>query len=261
MATVDIAHLLGAFVAAFFAGAINSVAGGGTMLTFPVLLALGLPPVVANATNTVGIWPGSIGSLLGFRKELAALPKRVLWLSIPAFVGGLLGALTLRYTPESVFERAVPGLILFATLLFVVQAKLRRGPQATHEALLLGGGKLASGLLLQFGVAIYGGYFGAGMSIMALAVLGFIGMTDMLAMSATTSLLGFAINGAAGAVFIAAGLIAWPYAFAMTVGSLLGGYGAAGIARRIGKTLLRRFVIVVGFSISAALFVRMFSGG
>ena len=99
------------------------------------------------------------------------------------------------------------------------------------------------------------------MSIMALAVLGFIGMTDMLAMSATTSLLGFAINGAAGAVFIAAGLIAWPYAFAMTVGSLLGGYGAAGIARRIGKTLLRRFVIVVGFSISAALFVRMFSRG
>ncbi len=259
MPTPDLPHLLGAFGAAFFAGAINSVAGGGTMLTFPVLLALGLPPVVANATNTVGIWPGSIGSLLGFRKELAALPKRLLWLLLPAFFGGLLGALTLRYTPESVFERAVPGLILFATLLFVVQAKLQRGPQAANEALFLQGGKLALAVLLQFGVAIYGGYFGAGMSIMALAVLGFIGMSDMLAMSATTSLLGFAINGAAGAIFIGAGLIAWPYALAMTLGSLFGGYGAAGIARRIGKPLLRRFVILVGFCISAALFARMLS--
>ncbi|MEI7775074.1 MAG: sulfite exporter TauE/SafE family protein, partial [Verrucomicrobiota bacterium] len=251
-------QLLGAFCAAMAAGAVNSVAGGGTLLTFPVLLALGLPPVVANATNTVGIWPGAIGSVLGFRKELATLHKRLLWLLVPSFVGGLIGAITLRDTPQRLFEQVVPLLVLFATLLFIAQSKLRKHQPCEESRLPTDGVRFQAALLLQFGVAIYGGYFGAGMSILALAVLGFVGMSNLLAMGATTSLLGLAINGAAGAIFIRAGLVEWPCAIAMALGSLIGGYAATGIARRIGKVALRRFVILVGCSMSTVLFVRVF---
>jgi len=117
---------------------------------------------------------------------------------------------------------------------------------------------LALALTVQFGVAVYGGFFGAGMSIMALSVLGLLGMTDILEMSATSSLLACAINGTAGILFVCAGLVAWPYALAMTLGSLGGGYGAAGFARKIGKVAVRRFVIGVGLSITAVLFARVF---
>jgi hypothetical protein len=255
---IQIPQLLSAFCAAMAAGAINSVAGGGTLLTFPVLLALGLPPVVANATNTVGIWPGAIGSVLGFRAELAKLDKRLFWLLAPSLLGGFIGAVTLRETPQKLFERVVPVLILFSTLLFIIQSRLKTARASEESPQTIGGKNFTLALALQFCVAIYGGYFGAGMSIMALAVLGVLGMSNLLAMGATTSLLGLAINGAAGAIFIHAGLVAWPCAIAMAIGSLTGGYAATGIARRIGRAALRRFVILVGCCMSAVLFVRVF---
>jgi len=258
MPIVDGLHLLGAFGAAFLAGAINSVAGGGTMISFPALVALGLPPVIANATNTVGIWPGSLGSIWGFRQELRRVNRRMFWLLLPALVGGLGGALLLRSTPPGVFEKMVPWLILFATLLFIVQAQVQQRLKSVEAARHAGTKWLAIALAVQLGVAIYGGYFGAGMSIMALAVLGLLGMTDIFEMSATTSLLACAINGAAGVIFACAGLVAWPYALAMTTGALAGGYGAAGVARKIGKVAVRRFVICVGLTITAVMFVRVF---
>jgi len=258
MPIVDVPHLLGAFGAAFLAGAINSVAGGGTMISFPVLMALGLPPVMANATNTVGIWPGSLGSIWGFRKELARVNRRMFWLVLPALLGGLAGAVLLRSTPPGVFEKMVPWLIFFATLLFIVQAQVQRRLKSVEAARHAGAKWLVIAIMVQLCVAIYGGYFGAGMSIMALSVLGLLGMTDILEMSATTSLLSCAINGAAGIVFAVAGLVAWPYALAMTTGSLVGGYGAAGVARKIGKVAVRRFVIGVGLTITAVMFVRVF---
>jgi len=258
MFIVDVPHLGGAFGAAFVAGAINSVAGGGTVISFPVLMALGLPPVVANATNTVGIWPGSIGSIWGFRKELARVNRRMFWLLLPALVGGLAGAILLRLTPPGVFEKLVPWLIFFATLLFIVQAEVQRRLKSVEAARHAGAKWLAIAIMVQLCVAIYGGYFGAGMSIMALSVLGLLGMTDILEMSATTSLLGAAINGAAGILFAIAGLVAWPYALAMTTGSLVGGYGAAGVARKIGKVAVRRFVICVGLTITVVMFARIF---
>lgn len=258
MPVIDILHLLGAFGAAFLAGAINSVAGGGTMISFPVLVALGLNPVVANATNTVGIWPGSLGSIWGFRKELAQVNRRIFWLLMPALVGGLTGAMLLRVTPPETFEVMVPWLIFFATVLFMVQARVQQRLKSVEAAKHAGAKWLTVALVVQFGVAIYGGFFGAGMSIMALSVLGLLGMTDMFEMNATTNLLGCAINGTAGIFFICAGLVAWPYALAMTIGSLSGGYGAAGIARKIGKAAVRRFVIFVGLSITVTMFVRVF---
>ncbi len=230
------------------------------MITFPVLIALGLNPVMANATNTVGIWSGSLGSMWGFRKELGGVPRRMFWLLVPAFVGGLAGALLLRITPPHAFEAMVPWLLLFATVLFIVQTSVQRRLKSVEAARHAGAKWLAVALAVQFGVAIYGGFFGAGMSIMALSVLGLLGMTDILEMSVTTSLLACATNGSAGILFAWAGLVAWPYALAMTAGSLAGGYGAVGIARKIGKIAVRRFVILVGVAITAILFVRIFVG-
>jgi uncharacterized membrane protein YfcA len=257
MITVDFPHLFGAFGAAFLAGAINSVAGGGTMISFPVLVALGLPPVMANATNTVGIWPGSLGSMWGFRKELSRVNRRMFWLLLPALAGGLAGAILLRSTPPGVFEKLVPWLILFATILFIVQGPVQRRLKSVDAAKHAGPRWLLIAMTVQLGVAVYGGYFGAGMSIMALSVLGLLGMTDILEMSATTSLLACAINGTAGILFAIAGLVVWPYALVMTGGALVGGYGAAGVARKIGKVAVRRFVIFVGLTISAVMFIKI----
>jgi len=257
MATVDVFHIVGAFLAAFLAGAVNSVAGGGTMITFPVLIVLGLPPIIANTTNTVGIWPGSAGSLWGFRRELARTPAVMRWLLIPAFIGGAIGALLLRLTPSSVFDSLVPWLILFATVLFLLQAPIQRKLKSAEAARRAGPGWMAIAILAQVAVAVYGGYFGAGMSIMMLSILGIIGMTDILEMSAMTSLLAMCINGVAGLLFAQAGLVFWPYVLPMAVGAVAGGYGAAGVARKIGRTAVRRFVIFVGFSIAIVMFVRL----
>lgn len=253
----SVPQLAGAFGAAFLAGAINSVAGGGTLISFPILVALGLPPIVANATNTVGIWPGSIGSMWGFREELSRVNRRMFWLLIPALVGGLGGARMLRLTPPGVFTALVPWLILFATALFMIQGAVQRRLKSVEAAEHAGAKWMVTALLAEFAVAVYGGYFGAGMSIMSLSVLGLIGMTDILEMSVMTSTLACVINGVAGILFALAGLIDWPIALAMTMGALIGGYGAAGIAKKIGKVAVRRFVIIVGLSIALIMLVKL----
>jgi hypothetical protein len=245
-------------LAAFFAGAINSVAGGGTLISFPALLALGIPSIAANATSTVAIWPGSIGSMWGFRREIAASSPRLRWLAVPCLLGGVAGALLLRCTPGKLFDRLVPFLILFATVLFTVQAPIQKrlqqsarpdAPRSTRRA--------AGAWLAQFGVGIYGGYFGAGMSIMLLTALSLMGLEDILTMSALTSLYSFFVNGVASGIFAALHMVVWPYVFGMMAAALLGGYLAAGVARRVGKVVVRRFVIAVGFTIAIVLFVKM----
>lgn len=255
---IDLAHLSGAFGAAFLAGAINSVAGGGTMISFPVLVALGLPPVIANATNTIGIWPGSLGSMWGFRAELRRVNRRMFWLLIPALVGGITGAVLLRKTPPGVFDKLVPWLILFGTLLFIIQAPVQKALKSVQAAEHAGTGWMTCAIFAQLAVSIYGGYFGAGMSIMMLSVLGLIGMTDILEMASMTSLLACATNGIAGVLFAATGLVNWPFVAAMVAGALLGGYGAAGVARKIGKVAVRRFVISMGVVITLAMFVKFY---
>lgn len=251
-----------AMAAAFLAGGINSVAGGGTLVTFPALMGLGLPAVAANATSTVAIWPGSLGSMWGFRREIRAVPSRMRLLAIPAVSGGLLGATLLRATPPGVFERLVPFLILFATLLFSVQAPVQQRLQAR-----LGSGSGQSSrfgtfaaVLGMFAVGVYGGYFGAGMSIMLLTALAFMGLEDILQMSAMTSFLSFCTNGVASLLFAAAHMVVWPYVFGMMAAALFGGWAAAGVARKVGKVMVRRFVIGVGLTIAAVLFVKMFRG-
>jgi uncharacterized membrane protein YfcA len=227
------------------------------MISFPILMALGLPPVIANATNTVGIWPGALGSIWGFRPELARTPKVYRWLLVPALVGGTAGAILLRLTPASFFEKIVPALILFATALFIVSPSIRKRLARTDQGETRSPGRIVLVVALQLGVSLYGGYFGAGMSILMLSILSIVGMTDMLEMTAMTSLLSLAINGSAGTVFAISGLIAWPFAGAMAVGAVLGGYGAAGIARKVGGVWIRRLVIAVGLALTAVMAIRL----
>lgn len=255
--------------AAFLAGAINSVAGGGTLISFPALLGLGLAAIAANATSTVAIWPGSLGSLWGFRRELAAVPRGMLLLAIPSVLGGLGGAWLLRRTPEQMFAHLVPFLILFATVLFTLQGPVQRKLRARAAERDAGDAAhaaparrnwvwIAAAGLAQLAVGIYGGYFGAGMSIMMLTLLAFLGMEDILKMNAMTSFLALCTNGVASVLFAAAHMVVWSYVLVMMAAALVGGYAAAGVARRIGRVMVRRFVIVVGFTIAAVLFVKMF---
>ena len=255
--SLTLTHLALAIAAAFLAGGINSVAGGGTLITFPTLLGLGLPAIAANATSTVAIWPGSMGSLWGFRREIRAVPAPMKLLAIPSIAGGILGALLLRSTPAALFERLVPFLILFATLLFTVQAPIQRRLQSVLGPKSRGPLWIAGATLGQFAVGVYGGYFGAGMSIMMLTALALMGMEDILEMSAMTSFLSFCTNGVASILFAVSHMVVWPYVLAMMIAALTGGWAAAGIARRIGKVMVRRFVITVGLTIAIVLFIKM----
>jgi uncharacterized membrane protein YfcA len=255
MTSTEFFRVMTAAMAAFLAGGINSVAGGGTLISFPALVWLGLPSITANATSTVAIWPGSLGSIWGFRSELGQVPPKLKWLSISSLIGGGLGAILLRSTPETLFEWLVPFLILFATILFTaetpIQKKLRER-SGTH------GIGMAAAVILTLFVAIYGGYFGAGMSIMMLSALSFIGMTDILQRNALTSLFSLCVNGVATILFTSLGMIDWHYVLPMAIAAAVGGYGAAGLARRVGRVAVRRFVIIVGLAMSVILFVRLF---
>lgn len=230
------------------------------MLSFPALLALGLPPVVANATNTVAIWPGTVGSIWGFRPELQRVEPSMRRLIIPCLLGGVAGAVLLRLTSSALFSRLVPFLILFATVLIMIQTPIQKRLKTRHSASRRSASWMLAASGILFLVGVYGGYFGAGMSILNLAILGVLGMTDILEMNALTSLFSLCINGVASIIFIFAGLIAWPYVAVMAGGAILGGYGAAGAARKIGRVMVRRFVMLVGITISVVLLIRMFRG-
>src|SRR5579863_9169315 len=207
-----------AFGAAFVAGAINSVAGGGTLLSFPTLIWLGLNSVSANATSTVAIWPGSLGGMWGYRKELRTAERRMLALTAPSLVGGITGALLLRFTPPSIFDAVVPFLILFATILFMVQETVQR-------VFKTGTVRLGGAIVFQFFVALYGGYFGAGIGILMLAALSILGLTDIHQMNGLKNFFALCINGVAAIYFIAAHMVEWPYVLVMAVGAIAGGYG------------------------------------
>jgi uncharacterized membrane protein YfcA len=243
-----------AFVAAFFAGAVNSVAGGGTLLTFPTLVWLGLPSTVANATSTVAIWPGSIGGVWGFRRELRNVHTAFLMLAAPSLVGGLAGAALLQLTPTGVFDRLVPLLILFATLLFLAQEPIQRRLGGGHRHHLRSW--QIGAVAFQFLVGVYGGYFGAGIGIMMLAALSILGMTDIHEMNALKNFLALLVNGIAAAYFIAAGMVSWPSVIVMAIGAIAGGIGGAGLARRIGRRAVRWTVVAIGFGMALSLALR-----
>lgn len=246
-------HALLLWLAAFAAGMLNSIAGGGTLVSFPALLWHGIAPIEANATNALALWPGSLTSAWGYRAEIRIGGRRYLVLIIPSLLGALLGAMLLRKTPAPLFAQLVPFLILFATLLFAVQSPLQRWLRRPGSPPHLG---LGGAVCFQLGAATYGGYFGAGMGIVMLANLALTGLTDIHQMNGLKNIFGFAINFTAALYFIHAGLVHWPEALVMMAGALAGGYASTGVARHLGREFARRAVVVIGLVIAISLFVR-----
>ena len=239
--------------AAFAAGVINSIAGGGTLLSFPALVWIGRPVVVANATNTVAIWPGSFAGVLGFRREIASLDRWLYWLMIPALAGGITGAVLLLRTPEKVFAHLVPFLILGATILVAAQDVISRHlPQMERTTR----GHIAFAFIFQFAVSVYGGYFGAGMGILMLAALGLIGLRDIHQMNGLKNLLAICINGVAAIYFALSHAVVWRDAGIMAIFSIAGGFAGAKLAKRLGRRFVRAFVIAIGLTMTVALAIR-----
>ncbi|HEX8097626.1 MAG TPA: sulfite exporter TauE/SafE family protein [Pyrinomonadaceae bacterium] len=242
------------FVAAFAAGMINSVAGGGTLVSFPALIWLGRDPVLANATSTVALWPGSFGGAVGFRRELRLSSRWVLWLGLPSFAGGAVGAYLLLRTSSQTFARVVPYLILGATALLAAQEPLtHRLLKTKHER--PSNTWWAGAILFQFLVGVYGGYFGAGIGILMLAALGLLGLTDIHQMNGLKNLFALCINGVAAVYFVWAGAVIWVDVLVMAAAAIAGGYFGAGAARRLGRRFVRGFVIAVGLVMAVSLFI------
>jgi len=244
------------------AGAINSVAGGGTLLTFPVLFAaLGTSAaasVIANGTSTVALVPGALAALWGYRRELQPVRRWAWLLAWPSVAGGIIGSLLVVSRPES-FKAAIPWLILTAALLFAMQPLIARWtgigrPRSDIST------KIAIGIVaLQFCIAIYGGYFGAGIGILMLSSLGMMGLSDIHEMNALKSLLGSLINGVSVAVFVASDCVNWPFALTMGAASIVGGYAGARVARRLNRNLVRMAVVMIGFTLAAYYFYRLWA--
>jgi uncharacterized membrane protein YfcA len=253
----SIAGLTGLFVAGAIAGAINSVAGGGTLVSFPALIAFGIPPVPANATNTAAVCPGALSSAYAYRHDLPRQRGLLALLLLPSLLGGLLGAWVLAKTPNWLFARIVPFLVLFATILFATRDRFahRLGFAAQDGTKTTTAGRVW-GVLFQLFVAAYGGYFGAGIGILMLASLGVMGLRDIHTMNAIKTILSFLINGMALIYFTVKGLVVWPIAFLMAAGAVSGGYVGARLAKQVDQRCLRMFIVGVGLFVSIWLFFR-----
>jgi uncharacterized membrane protein YfcA len=243
--------------ASALAGVVNAVAGGGSLLSFPAAVAFvpGHVELIANATNSVALTPGSVASAFAYRRELRRDRAALRVLLPPALAGGLVGSIVLLYTPPALFDAIVPFLVLFATGLLLYQ-NLRRRPEAPGS---VEGGpwvlpeSTGFAVVLQFLVGVYGGYFGAGMGIMMLAILDRLGGADIHAMNGVKSLLAAAINAIAAAAFIVAGAVDWRAALIMAAGAIAGGsIGAAG-ARLVKPVYVRWGVVAIGLSLSGIL--------
>jgi len=259
------------FIAAMLGGTLNAVAGGGSFITVPSLIFAGVLPVEANTTSTVALWPGSVASITAYRQELAKLNRVVvLTLGIISLIGGILGALLLLSTSQSTFLYLLPYLMLVATLLFAFSPRitkfLRNRAAARQNTLYshkiadktstFSWRSLMAISVIQFIVAIYGGYFGGGIGIMILASLGIMGMENIHEMNGLKTVLQAAINGVAVITFIIARAVVWLPALVMIAGAIVGGYGGAYFARKLDARVIRVFVILVGTSMTIYFFLR-----
>jgi uncharacterized membrane protein YfcA len=239
-------------LAAAIGAVMNAIAGGGTLVTFPALIALGVPPITANATSTVALWPGTMTSMWGYRAELRGARQWAIAFAIPSLVGGVIGALLLLSTPERRFAQIVPWLILGATTLFIAQRPLlaRMSETAHAKNVHNADGTLrppaAPFLLYQLLVGIYGGYFGAGAGILMLAALGLMGLTNIHQMNGLKNWGGGVMNLVAVVIFAISGVVDWPVALAMAVGATIGGVSGSLLAQRVGQAWVRRAIVTIG---------------
>lgn len=245
------------FFAAAVAGVINSVAGGGSFITFPTLLFLGVPAIPATATNTVALWPGSIASAAAYWRELYAVRKGLLLLSIVSVVGGYIGAHLLLSMSENAFRTAIPWLLLVATAVFILGPLFaRKSDPGTHEA----GAPVRQrhpiiGAVVQFAIAVYGGLFAGGIGMLMLAAQSMLGMDDIQVMNGLKNWLATCIKGVAVVTFIVSGAVFWGHAVVMVVGGLVGGYYGAATARKLDPKLVRGCIILIGVVLTIYFFV------
>jgi uncharacterized protein len=242
---VSLLECLAVLAAGLFAGAINTVVGSGTLVTFPVLLAVGYGPVTANVSNTLGLVPGSISGAIGYRTELADQGRRVAVLGAAGVIGGIVGAVLLLSLPSDVFDAVVPVLVALAVVLVIAQPRLSRALAAMREhARPHGGPPLWGGVL---GTGVYGGYFGAAQGVILLALLG-IAIPDesLQRLNALKNVLAAFINGVAAIVFLFFASVAWLPALLLAVSSAAGGQLGAQIGRRLSPAVLRGVIVVVG---------------
>ncbi|WP_371322825.1 sulfite exporter TauE/SafE family protein [Dechloromonas sp. ZY10] len=245
---------------AFLAGNLNAIAGGGSFFSFPALLAVGLPPVTANASNAVALWPASLSSAFAYRHEVRRSGRQALALMFAALTGGMLGGLLLLATSNAAFARLIPWLLLLATGLFAFSAEVNRLVKWVQARLgrQAGAGVLRGPgwLLLQLVVAIYGGFFGAGLGILTLAALSIQGYEDMQELNALKNLCSAVNYSVAALTFIVAGAISWPHTLVALLAATAGGFTGVLLARRIPTRWLRRAVVIVGSVLSMVYFVK-----
>jgi hypothetical protein len=241
-------------LAAFAAGAVNAIAGGGTLLTFPSLLAV-LSPVSANATSTVALLPGSLAAAWGYRTELARCRTHLLRLLPPSFLGGIVGSLLLIRMPEKVFANLIPWLLVGASTLLLLQRPVARWLGA-HPHKAPSRGTVAGIIFFQFLVGVYGGYFGAGIGILMLSSLAFVGIHDIHEMNAVKSVLAATMNGVTVVILALSGVIVWHYAIAMAAAATTGGYAGARVARRMPAVWVRAIVVAIGFAVAIYSWMR-----
>jgi uncharacterized membrane protein YfcA len=261
LVSLSASHVILLILGGLGAGVFNGVAGGGSLISFPLLLALGFPALTANVTNTVGIWPGYLGGAAGFRREISDQRTQLVRLSPIAMLGGVTGAVLLLTTSSALFTSLAPWLVLGASVLFAIQPWLRRAlnsaktdddtaanadlsAQRRHSVLLVGG---------TFAASVYGGYFGAGLGVMLLAILG-LALPDSIARtSGMRTVLSILVNGVAASVFLIHGGLAWQAVGFLAIGSVVGGWVGARLALAISPTALRVAVVLIGLGTTVKL--------
>ena len=245
----------------FAAGAVNAIAGGGTFFSFPAMLAVGLPPVVANASNSVALWPGSLSGAWAYRQELSRYKRYLMPMGVASLTGGAAGGLLLLAAGDARFAALIPWLLAFATLLFAFSPQLsvalkRMRPPPDAQAGAQHGAGSPAGWLVQFLVSIYGGFFGAGMGILMMASLAIGGHEDVQHINALKNLMSAVIYSVTVITFIVAGAVSWPHTLVMLLTASLGGYWGASVARKIKGPWLRRMVIAVGGALTIYYFYK-----
>ncbi len=252
----SIFQMIGIFLAGILAGAVNSVAGGGSLISFPTLVAFGWPSIVANATNTAAVWPGSLSSAITYSRDIKPDRQLLPMLLLPSLVGGYLGAVALVSTPPALFSRIVPFLVLFATFLFASRGWMDRFVKRENDSQDVPTIGRVWGFLFQLFISTYGGYFGAGIGILMLGSFSIMGMRDIHKMNGLKTIIATFINVIAFIYFAIRGLVDWPVAVVMGLGTIAGGFGGARLARQIDQRVLRTFIILVGLGVSVWLYLK-----
>ncbi len=249
-------HIILLLITGLIGGAINAIAGGGGIIMYPALLAVGLPPIIANTTSSLVVWPGSLTSAYGYRQELKKVPRSFLWLLAPCLIGSIIGSYVLIHTQAKTFEKLAPWLVLSAVVLLALQSRIHRWLTRQTKKRQMHWHTLPLICLATFPLAIYGGYFGVGFGLMMLAFLGFTSLKNIYQMNGVKNLCGAAMALVATIYFAHYGFINWPAGLTMVVGTAIGGLLGSQLSQKISAHLVHDLTVVIGLIISIILLVK-----